>query len=276
MKELEFREVRDDEDVKELVRLQLDIWQFDDLQISPPDLLKVHKKLGGAVMGAFKPDGEAVAFCYSFCGLLGGRPMHWSHMLGVAKDWRGKGLGEKLKWLQRDHMLKQGVGLCQWTWDPLEAINTYLNVVKLGVISNTYEENIYRMTSGPLHTGLPTDRFVADWHLESSRVVRAAAGTPLRLTHEGRPAYELDAAAGAIPLPVNVKKSFGEEVVATPVIKGMTELKFKHPQEAMTWRMVTRELFQQLFAEGYSLVDVRLESRFGGNFVEYLLERKQP
>ncbi len=58
--------------------------------------------------------------------------------------------------------------MIEWTFDPLEIKNAYLNIEKLGAIARRYNENQYGITSSPLQGGLPTDRLVAEWWLNRS------------------------------------------------------------------------------------------------------------
>ena len=58
----------------------------------------------------------------------------------------------------------------EWTFDPLEIKNAYLNITKLGAIARRYNINQYGITSSPLQGFLPTDRLVAEWWLKSKRV----------------------------------------------------------------------------------------------------------
>jgi predicted GNAT superfamily acetyltransferase len=58
----------------------------------------------------------------------------------------------------------------EWTFDPLEIKNAYLNLTKLGAIARRYNINQYGITSSPLQGFLPTDRLVAEWWLKSKRV----------------------------------------------------------------------------------------------------------
>jgi predicted GNAT superfamily acetyltransferase len=58
----------------------------------------------------------------------------------------------------------------EWTFDPLEIKNAYLNIERLGAIARRYHVNQYGITSSPLQGGLPSDRLVAEWWLKSKRV----------------------------------------------------------------------------------------------------------
>src|SRR5439155_17410182 len=93
-----------------------------------------------------------------------------SHMLAVRQKYRNSGLGRKVKLFQREDALARGFELIEWTFDPLEIKNAYLNVERLGAIARRYTINQYGITSSPLQGGLPTDRLVAEWWLRSERV----------------------------------------------------------------------------------------------------------
>jgi len=88
----------------------------------------------------------------------------------VRKPYRNSGLGRRLKLFQRDDALARGFELMEWTFDPLEIKNAYLNIEKLGAIVRRYTVNQYGITSSPLQGGLPTDRLIAEWWLKSKRV----------------------------------------------------------------------------------------------------------
>ena len=77
--------------------------------------------------------------------------------------------------LQRDDALAHGIELIEWTFDPLEIKNAYLNIEKLGAISRRYNINQYGITSSPLQGGLPSDRLIAEWWLKSERVEKLLA-----------------------------------------------------------------------------------------------------
>ena len=67
--------------------------------------------------------------------------------------------------------------LMEWTFDPLEVRNAYLNIARLGAMVRRYEPNFYGTISSSLQGGLPTDRMVAEWWLGSERVLTALART---------------------------------------------------------------------------------------------------
>lgn len=156
-------------EMRACVALQKDVWGFADIELVPLRLFVVAERVGGQVMGAFEGS-ELVGFAFAIPGCRAGHSYLYSHMLAVRKDHRNAGLGRRLKLFQREDALARGFELMEWTFDPLEIKNAYLNIEKLGAIARRYNVNQYGITSSPLQGGLPTDRLVAEWWLKSKRV----------------------------------------------------------------------------------------------------------
>ncbi len=157
------------------VTLQKEVWGFDDIEVVPLRMFVVATKIGGQVIGAFE-DGALIGFALAIPGSRGGHPYLHSHMLAVRENRRNQGIGRRIKWAQRDHALLHGFELIEWTFDPLEIKNAFLNVERLGAISRRYNINQYGISNSPLWGGLPTDRLIAEWWLRSKRVERVAGG----------------------------------------------------------------------------------------------------
>ena len=157
------------EDFRACVALQKEVWNFSDAELVPLRMFVVADKVGGQVMGAFEGD-TMVGFALSVPGTRTGHVYLHSHMLAVRQDHRNSGLGRRLKLMQREEALSRGIELIEWTFDPLEIKNAYLNIEKLGAIVRRYNINQYGITSSPLQGGLPSDRLIAEWWLKSKRV----------------------------------------------------------------------------------------------------------
>jgi predicted GNAT superfamily acetyltransferase len=162
------------DELRACVDLQKEIWNFTDAELVPLRMFVVADKVGGQVMGAFSGD-EMVGFALSVPGTRSGHVYLHSHMLAVRKEYRNGGLGRRLKLLQREDALSRGIELIEWTFDPLEIKNAYLNIEKLGAIARRYNINQYGLTSSPLQGGLPSDRLIAEWWLKSKRVEQLLA-----------------------------------------------------------------------------------------------------
>ena len=175
---IELRHLNSVEEFQEAVRLQQEIWGFEDIELLPVRLFVVAKKVGGQAIGCYD-GGVIVGFLLAIPGVKpGGEQYLHSHMMGVKAGYRDQGLGRRMKLAQRDEALERGIRLVEWTFDPMELKNAHFNIERLGAVVNRYVLNQYGTTTSHLHGGLPTDRCVAAWRLDSPRVDGLLAGVP--------------------------------------------------------------------------------------------------
>ena len=154
------------------VGLQREVWGEADLEIEPVTMFVVASLTGGQVLGAF--DGETmVGYTLAVVGLRQGVIYLHSHQTAVRSAYRNRGVGRMLKLFQRDEALGREIRLVEWTFDPLELKNAHFNLNRLGAICRRYIPNLYGVTTSPLHRGIETDRLVAEWRLDSPRVIAA-------------------------------------------------------------------------------------------------------
>jgi len=182
------RPVTDLDGFTRCVELQLEVWGYADSDAIPRRMFLVAQRIGGQVLCAFDtalPRGEGgyenmIGFAMALPGYRNGHAYLHSHMLAVSAEYRNAGIGRALKMAQRDDALARGIELIEWTFDPLEIKNSYLNIERLGAISRRYAPDIYGTTSSELQGSLPTDRLYAEWWLRSKRVqgVISGAGVP--------------------------------------------------------------------------------------------------
>ena len=256
------------EDCRRVVALERQVWDYADGEdVVPSPVLIVSIKRGGILLGAFDTAGEMKGFVYSMPAIKDGRPTQWSHMLGVTADARGTGLGVRLKLAQREHAVRMAIELIEWTYDPLQALNAHLNFARLGVVASEYEPNIYGESSSPLHRGTPTDRLVAEWHVNRPHVER-------RLLQPAQPAMR-DASLAAAPVinpassgvvwprPGVADLTSNERRILVEIPTGFGEMQLGDPELALAWRLHTREIFQAYFERGYQAVDFFLAREAG-------------
>jgi predicted GNAT superfamily acetyltransferase len=166
---IEIRQLTKHHEFADAIRLQQEIWGFQEVELIPLRFFVVADKIGGQVLGAFDR-ARMVAFSLCIPALKPGNKLYLhSHMLGVLPEYRNTGIGRSLKLKQREYALGRGIDLIEWTFDPLEIKNAFFNIERLGVIVRRYVHNQYGMTTSHLHGGLPTDRLVAEWWIQSSR-----------------------------------------------------------------------------------------------------------
>jgi predicted GNAT superfamily acetyltransferase len=193
---IEIRQLSHLDEFAEVLRLQQVIWGFADVELLPLRFLVVVSKVGGHVFGAYdvsQAEPPMVGFCFAIPGVKPpGRPYLHSHMLGVLPAYHNAGIGRRLKLRQRDEALSRGIELIEWTFDPLELKNAYLNIERLGAIVRRYHLNQYGVTHSPLHGGLPTDRCIAEWWLDSPRVRATLAGDAVKHATTEQISYPAD------------------------------------------------------------------------------------
>ena len=177
MSELSIRHLHSVEEFDTCVHLQKEVWGFEDIEVVPLRMFVVASKIGGQVIGAF--DGPLlVGFALAIPGNRGRHGYLHSHMLAVRDGYRDRGIGRSIKLAQREDALGRGIDLIEWTFDPLEIKNAFLNIEKLGAIARRYSINQYGVATSPLWGGLPTDRLIAEWWVRSKRVQKIVSNTP--------------------------------------------------------------------------------------------------
>lgn len=291
------RELHTHQEYLACVALQEHTWGRGFTERVPPGILLISQKMGGIVAGAFDASGRMLGFVYGITGLRGGRPAHWSHMLGVREEARGRGLGKRLKLYQREVLLSRGVDLCYWTYDPLVARNASLNLNRLGARIEEYEVDLYGPdTASELHSGLGTDRFIVAWHLAAPEVKAALAspreGPPLPadapvvnagalvsnarapVANADAPVASADALAGRSDGPA------GGTGPREPPLPEAPRVRVEVPDDIYTllhadvdlawqWRVTTRRAFRWYLSRGYRVTGF---GKAGGRCF-YLVER---
>lgn len=242
------RDMRHVSDYQDCARLQQEIWAFPEGQaeIVPASCLVALQHYGGTCLGAF--DGsEMVGFVVGFLGTESGKLFLHSHMLAVLPAHRSRGVGADLKWAQRDRALAQRVDLVNWTFDPLQAPNANFNINRLGTVAQKYMVDVYGVSDSPLHGGLPTDRFEAEWWLESRRVVERKRGA--HVVPEGwdeLPAVNptRDVGNGFCRSEDTLRLDLDNREILVEVPADLNEMMARDRELALDWRMKTRQIFQ--------------------------------
>ncbi|MFB7139731.1 GNAT family N-acetyltransferase [Gottfriedia sp. NPDC056225] len=238
------------EEMEQVRKLESKIWGFEDS--IPTHQTITAAKNGGLVLGAYF-EGEMIGFQYSFPGFDGQTVYLCSHMLGIDQAFRNKGIGKLLKIAQREEALKLGYKLITWTYDPLETANGYLNISKLGGVCRTYIENCYGEMDDLLNSGIPSDRFLVEWHIsknedekENLRQVELSEALEHSL-------IEWEENEDGLPIP-NIKDSFEmSDLAFVAVPKDFRTIRESNIHIANKWRMKTRESFQNLFRNGWKV-----------------------
>ncbi len=251
------RSCRGFDELDACVQLQIDTWGYSDGDVIPRRAFIVAQRIGGQAIGAFdvtraeKSEGTAgdlIGFAMSLPGVKAGDspdeapvPYLHSHMLAVSSGYRNDGIGRQLKLFQRIEALSRGIDIMEWTFDPLEIKNSFLNIHKLGAIVRSYTSNFYGVSSSRLQGGLPSDRLHAEWYLRSARVRAVLSGAPLS--------------------PPNI-----EETIHVPYQVGKWKSSETDSERARAVQTENRQRFQAAFHRGLAVVGFHRDTQNNGIF----------
>lgn len=262
-----FCKLTEPEELKQLQALEEAVWSGE--SGIPSHMTLTLAKFGGIFLGAYDDD-RLIGFLYSFPGYTNGEMHLCSHMLGFLPEYRKQGLGVQMKWLQRDEALAQGYAKITWTYDPLETVNGYLNIVKLGGVVRHYLPDCYGPLDDDFNRGLPTDRFLVEWFIDSSRAKQHRAGQPAGVHTEGAPSVLTFEVGSGVPQPKEILLDHQEPVLLLPVPAFFQDVKRADLRIAFAWRESTRTLFTHYFAQGYTVTSLIRD----GQLVRYVLEKR--
>lgn len=237
---IQIKKIQDIADYRKIPGIQKSAWEFKDIDVEPLFLMTRIQKYGGLVQGLFLDD-NLIGFTYAVIGDCQREYFIYSHMTAVMKEYQGKGYGFLLKQAQREEILKMGYKIIRWNFDPLESLNAYFNIHRLGVICQEYERNIYGEGQSGIHKGLATDRLIATWNLESTRVVSKMKARQPRSIED---------------IPKKGVGNFTGDVTYIEIPGDIRDLKKNDLSRAIDWQMKMRDLLEQALDKGYTVQDI--------------------
>lgn len=253
-------------DMEEIEVLERTIWPGSETDVIPSHMLLAAVHGGGLVIGAYDSSTEPsrlVGFVFGFPGIYytadGPRIKHCSHQLGVLPEYRNTGIGFRLKRAQWQMVRHQGIDRITWTFDPLLSRNAHLNITKLGAVCNTYLRDFYGEMRDEMNQGLPSDRFEVDWWVNTRRVERRLSKRPrrnLRLQDFQKADALFYPQLSSLP-DISTET---DRLVLVEIPANLPEIKDTDRALAMEWRMYTRSMFENLFEQGYLIIDFVYET----------------
>lgn len=276
------------EDYRKYENLREEIWAFPDDHLAGTRNLLCENFLhegSSLFIGAYREEPMAgwiedeqhlAGFAYGFVGVKDknlafcqqSNLWFYAQFLGVKDEWQGYGLGIAIKEFQRDIVRDWfGLDLIVCTYDPLTAVNAYRNVNYFGMRVLEYRIAPYGEYGGRLNRlDVPSDRFFMGWDIARPRQaidLMKEFITPERVINkveiaevegkDGRVCLEIikdiDFSPSTSPILVRIPVDFYGMLRATDVSR--SEIR----RIPVDWRMKTRELFLELFRQGYQLID---------------------
>jgi predicted GNAT superfamily acetyltransferase len=260
------------DEFRRCVEITREVWGDSELETEPYITFVIAHHTGGQVLGAF--DGERmVGFTKAFIAVRDHTIYLHSHMAAVLFSYRDRHVGRQLKLAQREDALRRDIRLIEWTFDPLETKNAHFNINRLGAISRRYIHNFYGITTSPLHHGMPTDRLLVEWHLDSKRVIVAIndlAPEPRECpahVHIDRPGPQPLWTPGQSSSKISPALPAATSAAAASQIAASPEVESRSISELLELQSRLRSSLTDWFSKGYAVMSVR----FTRSGVDYCL-----
>jgi predicted GNAT superfamily acetyltransferase len=227
---------------------------------------------GGLVLGAFLPNGEAVAMSFAFLGRVEDRLCLYSQLTGVIPGYQSRGLGHAIKRLQRTIAHAEGIKRIAWAFDPLQAGNAHFNLARLRASAGRYVENMYGPRTDALNAGVPTDRLIVEWDTGGDET---GAVPPPHDDMIQRHLIVVEQGSAALPdAPARLDdRALEAPRVLLEIPQDIIALRRGQPAVAERWRAAVGQAFQTAFANGFRAVDFVREDSGGRRSSFYVLER---
>ncbi len=271
---------RNPEDFKTCEDIQREVWHFQDVDVVPAPLLMAASRSGGMVLGAYSSLGDLIGFAFSLLGLADGKLVQHSHMLAVRSAYRNFDVAFKLKMAQRKESLKRKISVIHASIDPMQPLNAYFSLGKLGTRATVYDENYLGETTSLLDRGLPTDRLLTQWNLENGDVVKRLETGPPRRDYrreiKQKPVINqlVESAPGIMNCsPVKLNCTSGQFLFEVPY--NLQEIKNRDLGVALEWQGRMRQVFRHYFKKDYAATDFWVIEQDGHLRAFYLLEKKK-
>jgi predicted GNAT superfamily acetyltransferase len=187
-------------------------------------------------------------------------------MTAVRPEYQNHHVGFRLKAYQRDEVLRQGLPMVRWTFDPLQSKNAMLNVRRLGARPDRYYVHYYGQMGSEVNRGLETDRVRVTWELNAPHVQERLAGRlptaaeDAKRHAESHSIIETELGDSGIRLPVAVEEP-SAPLVHLEVPFDLALVREHEPESVRRWRHATRDGLRAALDAGYVVDDFAVLSQ---------------
>lgn len=228
------------------------IWQV-------PHLLHIQQS-GGLLLGAF---GSPPQTSDSLDGILidliskvDAYPAHRAVAWGVRQELRNRGIGTRLRVIERRILHKGGIDVVCWDVDPLNSSEIHIALNKLGGILTGYSQNRLGSVLDARAPGLATDRVHCEWWLNAPRVISVLdQGHVLPHQHIGLNEMTVSTKTTILPSGARGIIEWEQQPTAKHVLAeipgDLADLQACDHDAAIQWRLQSRDFMEQLFQLGY-------------------------
>ncbi len=262
LKEYAIRRVTTMEESIKISYLMIDIWEMSELEAVPTFEMRAVADIGTVLMAyQYDEPDEPIGYIYAYPNFDKEHYKHYSHMMGIRKDWQSKGVGYNLKLAHRKLALESDpkIYAIEWTVDPLLPNNAALNFGKLGCVCSTYKVNYYGLPRDiGIYMGVPTDRFLAKWILESDDVIAKLDGVKkpdLEDLLSRLPVLNSIEDDEFTPLDVSEDEVQRTGAFLVEVPSDFQRIREKSVETAVDWRLRFRDICLSYFGSGWEVCD---------------------
>ena len=224
-----------------------------------PHLLHIQQS-GGLLLGARE---TAIPSSDAFHGILidliaevDGYPARRTVVWGVDAKSQNRGIGLRLRKVERRSLQKLGVDLVYWDVDPLSSVDLHIALNKLGGIITGYSHNAFGNSNDAPPRELATDPVRVEWWIDSPLATgRIEHGHSL--PHQKIGLHEMAVLTKTTILPTGVRGlidceqgSTADHVLAE-IPENLMDIEAHDPEAAIQWRLRSRDFLGQLFQLGY-------------------------
>lgn len=248
--------------------LQAVLWSENETNIIPSHFLLALAHNGGLVLGAFD-DTELVGLVIGFLGTEGkssdrpamARLKYSSHTMDIHPEYQIEQIGLRLKYLERETLLKNEVRLATWKFDPLRSQQADLYIRRLGAVCSDYIRDYYGGIGSGNIVNDHSDRFQVKWWLTTRRVqsrvdqLRPPLDLANFLAAGAKKVYSTHLNAEGILQPEENEPEMDGSIILIEIPFDIDTIWNLNPDLALQWRLVSRNVFELAFTQGYIVTD---------------------
>jgi len=278
VKDFTLRAVQKPEEMRAVEEVERTAGQLLDEPPIPAPVQRAMQDNGGLVLGAFA-DIHLAGCAVGFLGWDGEALYHYSHLLAVRPEYQNHRLGFRLKVFQRDEVLKQGLSLVRWTFDPLQSRNAWLYIHRLGASVDRYFVHYFGRMGGSANRGLESDRVRVSWAIRSPAVEERLTQPPSASDPPPFDGAESIVETELGDAGLRVPKAVTEPTAARATLEipfDLALIQEHEPGGVRTWRHAVRDGLRSALDTGYRVDDFAVVRRDHERRSFYFLSRPPP
>ncbi len=221
------------------------------------------EKCNGLILAAMRRDGEMCGTIIDIASVDTDLSSWFTAFHAVSEDERNKGIGTMLRSREREIGMQKGVALVKWAIDPLRSLEAHVAFNKLGAVAVGYERDLYGELRDSRNEGLATDRLLVEWWLTAPRV-NAVIDRHALPHHFHLGLDKMEVATRTRLTDGGLRRLLGfDDSVCAGVTRGavvlveipakLDRIRANDLDLARDWRLQTRDIFERMFAAGYTI-----------------------